>query len=445
MKYVAVTLIAVLVASVAAAQSAVPRLTLDEAVEIALQHNRSLENADLQSQKAGEDVETARSHRFPRFSIEAQVAQLLRPVDVHFKEGTFGTFAGIGPVPASDMAITTGQKPTMFVNAQVAQPLTQLFRLNLGVRLSETSRDVELERQRAARLDVVNSVRQLYYRILQTESALDAAGQTIALLREVNRIAEERLVRQVVLKTDALTSTARLADAEHRELTLGHALAAQKEQLNQLLGRDVRTAFETDGPSPPAAVLIDHETALGRALEARPDVKEARLRLEQAELARRMAKTDSIPEVSLALSYLSPLNIDGAPRQIATVGLQLEWEPFDWGRRGRSVATKELAVRQARNAVRDAEDRAILEINASRRRVEEAQSRLRVARLTQDAARETTRVRAAQFKAQAALLSDVLSADASMAEANNDYQQALLAIWQAGADYERALGQEVTP
>jgi outer membrane protein TolC len=236
----------------------------------------------------------------------------------------------------------------------------------------------------------------------------------------------------------------RLAQAEHNSLTLRNALASQKQQLNQLIGRDVRTSFETAGAPQPTMGELDLEAARSQALADRPEIRQARLQLEQAELAHRIAKADSIPDVSLAFTYLSPLNIEGAPRNIATLGVQLEWEPFDWGRRGKAVATRDLEVRQARNALRDAEDRAVLEIDAAFRTIEEARSLLRVASLAQEAARETARVRSTQFQAQAALLSDVLDADAAMANANNDYQQALLALWQAGADYEHVLGQEVT-
>ena len=284
----------------------------------------------------------------------------------------------------------------------------------------------------------------MYYGILQTESALEATDHTISLLAEVNRTVEERLLRQVVLRSDALASTARLAEVEHTRLTLRHTMASQKEQLNQLLGRDVRTAFETTGPPPPSVMEAHVDAAVARALDTRPDVAQARLRLHQAELAKRVAKSDSIPDVSLAVSYLSPLNIEGAPRNIATLALQFQWEPFDWGRRGRTVATRDLEIAQARNAVRDAEDKAVLEINASYRRVEEARSQMRVASATQEARRETARIRANQFKVQAVLLSDVLHAEADQASADSDHQQALLALWQARADYEHALGQDVT-
>jgi outer membrane protein TolC len=431
-------------ASVAPAQPTAARLSLDEAVALAIQHNRQLESAGMQVARAENDVETAHSRLFPSFSIDAQAAQLLAPVDVNFKAGTFGTLPGGGPIPATDSVITTEPQLTMFVNAQVWQPLSQIGRIKLNVRMSEASRDIQREQVRAARLELVTSVKKLYFAILQTESSLAAAEHSISLLKEVSRTVDERLLRQVVLRTEALDVGARIAQAEHSRLTLRHALATQKEQMNQLIGRDVRTAFETLGPPAPSIAESHPEAALAQALDARPDIVSARLRLQQAELAHKSAKAESIPDVSVGVSYLSPFNIDGAPRQIATAGVQLQWEPFDWGRRGRTVASRDLEIRQARNSVRDAEDKAILEINTAFRRVEEARSRLQVARLSQDSARETMRVRSTQYQAQSVLLADVLRADASQADADNEYEQALLALWQAGADYEHALGQEVT-
>ena len=85
------------------------------------------------------DVATARSHRLPQFHVDAEVSQLLRPVDVWFNEGTFGTYPGVGPVPATDTRITTPQKPSFVLSATAAQPLTQLFRLNLNVQLTADS------------------------------------------------------------------------------------------------------------------------------------------------------------------------------------------------------------------------------------------------------------------------------------------------------------------
>jgi hypothetical protein len=64
--------------------------------------------------------------------------------------------------------------------------------------------------------------------------------------------------------------------------------------------------------------------------------------------------------VSAAVSYTSNFNISVLPTNLATAGVQVKWEPFDWGRRGRELAVKSRTVEQAQIAVRDGEERAIV-------------------------------------------------------------------------------------
>src|SRR4029450_3459353 len=145
--------------------------------------------------------------------------------------------------------------------------------------------------------------------------------------------------------------------------TYQNTVASQKEQLNQLLGRDVRSDFVVEPVSTLSISEIDLNAARARALESRPDVREARLKVEQADLDRRAKKAERIPDLSVAVSYSSYFNIDVMPTNLAAAGLQLKWEPFDWGRKGRELASKTHTVDQARLALRDAEDKAVVDVN----------------------------------------------------------------------------------
>jgi outer membrane protein TolC len=132
---------------------------------------------------------------------------------------------------------------TYYVSSQVSQPVTQLFRIGLRIDSAVASHAVELEHARAQRLSVTNSVKRLYFAILQTESTLDATDQAIALYRELDRTLEVRVAQKVALRSDALDVQFRLAQEQLRRTTNLNTVASQKEQLNQLLGRDVRTDF----------------------------------------------------------------------------------------------------------------------------------------------------------------------------------------------------------
>jgi outer membrane protein TolC len=431
-------------ATAASAQTVGRTLSLDEAIGAALAHNRALQSAALSEGIAGRDVASARTRRLPVFGVETQVSRLLKPVDITFPKGAFGDFASIGPVPGTDATVTTPARATMLVDASVSQPLTQLVRVNLNVQFAEASREFERERVRAARLSVVNDVKRAYFGVLQTNSALEAAESNGRLLEELNRIVGNRVMQQVALRADGLEVQTRLAQQEVTMLTLRHSLASAKEQLNLLLGRDVRTDFEVAGVPPPSAAARDLDAARAQAIASRPDVKEAQLRVKQAELARRLARAEYIPDISLAVQSYSPVNINGAPKNISTVGVQLKWEPFDWGRKENAVASRSLELRQAGNALTDAEANAVIEIDTQFRKLEEARARLRVAALSRDTAEENTRVRVARYEIQAALLSDVLQSQAAYADATNQYQQALLSLLTTSADFEQALGEDET-
>jgi outer membrane protein len=442
-------LVLTLVPAVAAAQTAqvaiTQRLTLDRAIQLAVENTRQIQTAALQLQKANEDVEVARTHRLPVFDIQGQAAQLLTPVDFAFPQGAFGEFPGVGPIPATDTDVSVPRQLTYYFSSQVSQPITQLFRIGLGIDSARATSSIEQEHLNAQRLSVTNSVKRLYFAILQSESALDSTEQAIALYRELDRTLEVRVAQKVALRADSLDVRFRLAKEELTRTTYQNTLASQKEQLNQLLGRDVRTDFVVEPVTELSIAEVDVDAARTRALENRPDLREARLKVEQADLDRRLKKADRIPELSVAVSYSSYFNIDVMPTNLATAGLQLKWEPFDWGRKGHELAAKTHTVTQARLAVRDTEDRIIVDVNNRFRTLSEKRALLNVARMAQATSREKLRVKTNQYQVQAALLPDVLQLRTEQASSDDQYQQALLAFWTAKADFENAIGEEVIP
>jgi len=442
-------LVLTLVPAVAAAQPApvaiTQRLTLDRAIQLAVENNRQIQTAALQLQKANEDVEVARTHRLPVFDIQGQAAQLLTPVDFAFPQGAFGEFPGVGPIPATDTDVSVPRQLTYYFSSQVSQPITQLFRIGLGIDSARATSAIEQEHLNAQRLSVTNSVKRLYFAILQSESALDSTEQALALYRELDRTLEVRVAQKVALRADSLDVRFRLAKEELTRTTYQNTLASQKEQLNQLLGRDVRTDFVVEPVTELSIAEVDVDAARTRALENRPDLREARLKVEQADLDRRLKKADRIPELSVAVSYSSYFNIDVMPTNLATAGLQLKWEPFDWGRKGHELAAKTHNVTQARLAVRDTEDRIIVDVNNRFRTLSEKRALLNVARMAQATSREKLRVKTNQYQVQAALLPDVLQLRTEQASSDDQYQQALLAFWTAKADFENAIGEEVIP
>jgi outer membrane protein len=416
-------------------------LGLDRAVARALDSNRQLKIAALDVERAQQRVAEARTKRLPTFSTYVLESQLITSLDFTVRAGQFGIFNTIGPVPSTDTKISTPRQPTTYVTAQVAQPLSQLHQIGLSIRAQEVGTDIAREALRQARQAVVDQVKQAYYTMLQTQSSLESAEDTLKYCEELDQVTDRYYVQKVVLKSDTLTVKAQVARARYQILTLRDALTSQRESLNQLMGRDLKAEFNVQ----PVAGLTAYETDLdvgARALDERPEVRQARLKAKQASLDYRVQVSKYIPDISLSVNYLSTFNVEFLPRNVASAGVVVSWEPFDWGRKRRELAEKALAIQQADFSVREAEQSVLVDVNARLRKLQQARAFVEVARLAQETEKEKLRVVTNEYPLKAALLKDLLQQQAAVADANNQHQQALLAFWIAKADFERALGGE---
>jgi outer membrane protein len=432
-------------ASAAVSQAPAPTqevLTLDDAVRLALAGNRGVARAALEVDRAERRLEAGRTKRLPSLDLQAIAGTTLTPIRVSFPAGAFGSYPGIGPIPGSDTVVTTPQTLSAHVSATLAQPLTQLHRIGLGTKANELARDVDRQKLREERASLVADVRRLYYSLLQAESAIRAKEEAVEVYRELERVVEQQAAVETALPSDALDVKARLASERYDLLALQGDLASGKEQMNLLLGRDVAQDFALAPIPETAPEEASLEAVTARALERRPDLAQARLAVEQADTDRRLKKAESIPDVSLAVTYVSFANVDLLPRNVAIAGLQLKWEPFDWGRKGKERAEKELQLEQARSGVRDAEDRARIEIAQRFRKLQEARLLLEANRLNREAAIGKLRVVSARQRQDAALLKDALQAQATAGAAKAQYDQALLNFWTAKADLQKAIGEE---
>ncbi|HEY7491140.1 MAG TPA: TolC family protein, partial [Candidatus Tectomicrobia bacterium] len=73
---------------------------------------------------------------------------------------------------------------------------------------------------------------------------------------------------------------------------------------------------------------------------------------------------------------------------------------------------------------------------------QETAALLQVHQLAEETAKEKLRVVMNKYTEQAALLQDVLQAQANLADANYQYRQGLLSFWTARAEFEKALGED---
>jgi outer membrane protein TolC len=417
-------------------------LTLDEAISLARSNNRDLKQSGLEIGKQRETLGSAKTHLYPRFDTYLLASQLLTPIDFTIQKGQLGTYSGTGPVPGSNTDLHTPARPIAIASITATQPLTQLIRIRLSLADQRLKVDAAQLSFHERVQKVTDDVRQSYYQVLQSQIQYESQKSMVKYLEELLQLTDRRFSQHAAIEADRLNVKAELAKAMYQLTTIEDTLADSKEALNHLLGRGVQTEFSVE---PVPAILPEQEdlsAARTIALEHRPEMKLAANRMRQAELATKSERTHYIPDVSIQASYFSPANINFLPQNVGAVGALLTWQPWDWGEKRHKVREAVLAEKQAGLSIEDTREQILLDVNSTFRRFRETRAHLAVIEAIRDAETEQMRNRKVAYSQQSILLSDLLKQQSSLADAESQYHQAVLAYWSASADFQKTLGEE---
>jgi outer membrane protein TolC len=297
------------------------------------------------------------------------------------------------------------------------------------------------QRRRARAQAIASDVRRHYYAVLEAQSAVRAADAGINYYKELYRVAREQQDARTAFEADTLAVQAELARRQYVGTAARNQQATATQQLGILIGRDIDPALTFVPAEGLPRLEIDLASAQARAVKQRPEIREAELKVQQAQQGVEAKRAERIPEIGLTVRFLGLHNIEVLPSTVTAAGLQLSWNPFDWGRKRNEISASESVRSQAELAVLETQSQVRLDVDVRYRQLMEARELVTVADVGRKAADQRLRLARSRFEAQSALRSDVLQAEASMAEAERDYRRALLASLTAEADLQRAIGE----
>src|SRR5271166_2437063 len=430
-------------ASSVAQQAGAPELTLDEAIQQAIANNSSLKTAGLDTLRAADNLGAARTKRFASTQVIALGGQLLTKPSFTFQKGALGTYPSTGPIPSTNITTEIARKPAGAVYAFVAQPLSTQYKLHLQLKALALGLQATRQDEEKTRLEVVDEVRRAYYAVLHAQSTLDSLEASLPYYVESQRLAGENLKRETVLESDLLGSEAQLLKTKNAVKDAEDQVATACERLNDLMGRDIHTQFRVASISNADSELETPEAMEAQALQNRPELKKAKLQVQQADFDARAKKAEYIPDVSLAFNYFTTAGLENAlPSNIAVAGMSVNWEPWDWGRKRQEYAERRAKEEQAKVAVGATERSVLIETRNALRSLESARRQLASADATERTARQRLNEVQEQVKREAVLSRVLFQVQSDLASADSQQQQALAAFWKARADLKKAIGEE---
>ncbi len=432
--------IVALTAGVTVRAADVKRLTMAEAVGLALKQNRNLKIARFKVQEAQEEKAGAKSQYFPILKNETNVLHLTELQDIDIPAGAFGTIPQVGPSPPHDLFIDQGKTNLLGTGTSLSQPLTQLLRVRQANRAAEADIASSQSEARNTEVEVALKVHQLYYALLVAQLNRQAAEQQMQYADEELRESANDVQNGSALKVTEISSQASELESKQTVLTVDLQIDDLDAQFDDLLGLPVGTKLELDPAVKTDFTIPPKDQCLHMAWAQNPDIRSAEASVSKASAGVGAARTKFIPDVTVYAKYSYQDGIPFLVHNFGTFGVTMQYDIFDFGRRRAEVREDEVQLREAEENLERLKDEVAVQVEQTYNKLQRTKSMVEVAQQVVALRTEGERLASNQVEHGVVLVSEQRKASSQVYQAQADLLQASLAYVEARAELDQTIG-----
>jgi outer membrane protein len=309
------------------------RLTVDDAVKLALDKNVDLAAARLDPQIGDTRVAAAAGAFKPALTTAVNSNNQLQPpssflVPVATRTDVVTSSAGVVqtlPWFGTSYSLTwnaTHTNSNSFLNSynpllqsglgvSVSQPLLRNLSIDparLQLATSRTNRDISDTRLRETVVHTTASVKTAYWNLVSARATVEARQSALALAQELVRVNKAKVDVGQSPPLDLVSAEAEVASDQEQLIVAETAVKQAEDQLRLLIFDPTdRSAWKVqllavDSP-PVATVTPDVDAAVTTALRDRADLLRARKDIENARISEKFANNQRLPDVRLNATY----------------------------------------------------------------------------------------------------------------------------------------------
>jgi outer membrane protein len=413
------------------APAEVLRLTLDQAVGLALRQNPTAQIAVLTAAQSEQDKNIARADLLPqasaRISDEAQKVNLL------------AEFGGRTPFPGFPK--TLGPYQVFSAGPSVSAPV---FDLTLWQRYQAARNTLNASKANSlsTREQVVLLVVSQYIGTLRAVADVQASQSRVDLAQALYDQAADLQKEGVGTGIDTLRANVELQNEKQRLLVAQNDRETFLYGLSRLLNLDPRQQLELgdslgffDTPQP------EVEASIEAALADRQEWKALASQIKAAQGQKKAAQYSRLPT----------LNFDGTFTYVGTSGNttlptytyqgSVNLPLFTGGRIHAEIVRADLEIRKLEEQRADLRNQIALDVKTALLNLESGRNEVQVANLGVQLSKEEVDQARDRFKAGVANNIEVIQAQDSLSRANDNQIAALYRFNQARADFARSIGQ----
>jgi len=417
------------------------RITLQEAVQLALKHNHNVRIAHYGVDEKQHAKEAAKSSYFPSIRNDTSFMRLTDTQLIQIKEGSLSAPGGTS-IPPVNTIINQGGHTLTTSGTQITQPLTSLLKVKQVNEIAEA--DVKASREQAdlTENDVALAVHQVYYSVLIAQARRSATEARIKASQDLQSERIQQVKFGSALEQESIESRAQSLQSKQELLTTDLQLSDLKLKLSDLMGLPLTTGLDLDPTVSEFQEACSREECLKAALGSHPEIRKARAEVEKAEAAIRLAKTDIwVPDVEAFARYSHQDNVPFLANNFGTFGIHLGYDLFDGGRKRAVLRERQAQFSQAKENLAKLADGVELAVETAYNKLERTQEMLKVSEEILALRSESSRVLQQELLQGAALKSQAATATAQEYEAKALLLQSQLDYSEAHDEFMHAMGR----
>ncbi|MBR6759845.1 MAG: TolC family protein [Alistipes sp.] len=260
-------------------------LTLEQALEIALSENPTVQVADKTIEVKKYAKKGTYASLWPEISASATYQRYIKKQTFHIMGQT--------------MEVGTANNYSGGLSAAMPVVNAQLWK---SLKLSAMDVELAVEQARSSRIDMIEQVSKAFYQVLLAKDSYDVYKRVYDNAVENHKIVEMRYKAGQVSEYDYIRSQVSVANAEPNVFNAENSIVLALWQLKALLGMDLNVDIDCAGR------LADYESALTAQIEMgdlrnNSTMQQLDIQERMLEQALKVKRAANIPSLALSVNY----------------------------------------------------------------------------------------------------------------------------------------------
>ncbi|MGM9509327.1 TolC family protein [Larkinella sp. GY13] len=417
-------------------------LTMENAVKLALEKNRDLQVATLETAKSAQKVREARSYALPTVAASAQYLYLPQ------KQVSFlpGSFVGLGENQLATFRV--GGSNAFVGGVAVSQPLFQAG-IRSGIRAAQIYENASAEGLNEVRASVVTDVKKAYLDVLITQEQLRLQEQSLLRNEQALRDSRSLLAQGRASRVDTLRAFVSTENLRPEISRLNNRVEITKTILKRTMGLDEQEAIALQDSLryDKTGFVTPGTDAFFEAVQARPEVHRLELteKLNREQIALQTAeRAPKLSAIGLLQSQAQANHLKLADYSwplSSYVGLQVNVPIFSGFRTVSRIQQAVITRQQSETQLVNLKEMVRAEVKIGLSNVEEARLRIETQRQTVTVAELGYRITRDRWKQGIASRLELSDAELSLTQAKSNHLQAVYDFLTASVELDKVMGR----